>query len=391
MQCVDCGATNPEQKRFCGDCGSPLNGELSIVKRYLDDNLRREVRASLKEEVKDQKLVELETVEAIVEKLSSWAKLFAFFVGAPVVLVFGMLGFFGIQKYSDFSALIKDETASVSNTLSDARNKASSLRQQADQIDKDYNTLRSRLAETAALTGKVEELSKKVDRIGEEIGLAPSAKNTPELQQTLARLRGFQSYLGQVGFHLQNEHPMLVETTDSIPGNSIARFDEANNTLTLKSDQVGSLTLALSTYADHVIRVQKNFASAGYEYKQGISFYAAKFGLTAYLTCSFLDSSEFTYRQVDLSGSKTGLKDIRWAEEGANVWGALFWDIRTLLGQKQTDNLVVSAWLSVQPPINPDDFPSLFARHLLDRSKTTVDSKNYEKIVLLLKARGFAL
>jgi len=26
MKCPNCGAENPEGKKFCGDCGSPLNG-----------------------------------------------------------------------------------------------------------------------------------------------------------------------------------------------------------------------------------------------------------------------------------------------------------------------------------------------------------------------------
>ena len=100
----------------------------------------------------------------------------------------------------------------------------------------------------------------------------------------------------------------------------------------LKSDHSGDVTLALSSYARSVISAQQNLKKeVSYSWEEGVSYYAAEFGLTAYLTCSFLNNPDFTYHGVNLSGTKQKLSAIRYAEDGDAVWGGLFWDIRSLL------------------------------------------------------------
>ena len=97
MNCNNCKAANPEGKKYCGDCGAAL--DLSAVAKDADESA---VQQQIRVQAKDQKLVEVELIEAVVNRLSNWAKLFGFFVGIPVALFLALLGLLGYKTYSDF-------------------------------------------------------------------------------------------------------------------------------------------------------------------------------------------------------------------------------------------------------------------------------------------------
>ena len=106
MECFNCKANNPEGKRYCGDCGNFLDPNISPIKSYLDVNLRSLVEAILADKLKDQRVVETEIAEAVVTKMSNWAKLLGFFVGIPLGLIVFLLGFLGIKSYVDLNKLV---------------------------------------------------------------------------------------------------------------------------------------------------------------------------------------------------------------------------------------------------------------------------------------------
>ena len=61
------------------------------------------VNALIDARVKDSKLVEFETSEAIAERMIKWAQWFALLVGAPLAILALVLTFdFGIRSYADF-------------------------------------------------------------------------------------------------------------------------------------------------------------------------------------------------------------------------------------------------------------------------------------------------
>ncbi len=101
MECPKCKAPSPDGKKYCGECGAQLRktGDLSNA------DLRQEIQTILKEEFKDQKLVEVEVTEAVVTKLTDWAKLLAYFAGIPIAALLLVLGALGAKKYTDLWAL----------------------------------------------------------------------------------------------------------------------------------------------------------------------------------------------------------------------------------------------------------------------------------------------
>jgi hypothetical protein len=71
MFCPACNSENPDAKKYCGDCGSLLQEDA------LNTAIKKEVARELDARLKDQKVFEIETTQAIVSRVSDWAKLFA--------------------------------------------------------------------------------------------------------------------------------------------------------------------------------------------------------------------------------------------------------------------------------------------------------------------------
>ena len=89
MNCANphCGKPNPDDGKFCSACGYPLQPDLRSV-----------IKAVLTSEFKDRELVEVTTAHAIAERVSHWAKLMGWFVGAPVLILGAILSLVGISQ-----------------------------------------------------------------------------------------------------------------------------------------------------------------------------------------------------------------------------------------------------------------------------------------------------
>ncbi len=111
MDCPSCGSENGEESNYCGKCGeslAPATDDLRVL-------VERHVQQVLAGQFKDQSLVEIETTQAVANRLSNWAKLFGFFVGIPLALLAIVLSLLGINEYRDFVVMI-DETQSAVNS-----------------------------------------------------------------------------------------------------------------------------------------------------------------------------------------------------------------------------------------------------------------------------------
>src|SRR5438477_7508188 len=122
VQCPNCGASNLEDQRFCGKCGAALDPSIEIMKSLLDVLLPSKIQQIIREQYKDQKILELETTQSIVTRLSDWSKLFAFVVGIPIALVLVLLGFLGFRTYTDFSKqIIETQAEAIASLRKDAQ------------------------------------------------------------------------------------------------------------------------------------------------------------------------------------------------------------------------------------------------------------------------------
>src|SRR5882724_6990882 len=129
MTCPQCNSPSAEGKKYCADCGTPLDPQA----KHLETFVKTQVEESIKERFKDQKLVDIETSQAIAERFHGWAKLFGFFVALPVAIVLIVLSFLGIQKYSDFKNMIGGIEQQVKPKIEQAKSDAEQAQKTASK------------------------------------------------------------------------------------------------------------------------------------------------------------------------------------------------------------------------------------------------------------------
>src|SRR5262245_56230635 len=130
-ECPVCRASNPDGKKFCGDCGAQLTATGLIAA----PDLREKIKAVLKEELKDQKVVEIEVAEAIADRVTRWTKLFGFATAVPLAILVLLLGWFGITKTADLRDVANNAATTIANIESDATSKQEQLKQLQPKID----------------------------------------------------------------------------------------------------------------------------------------------------------------------------------------------------------------------------------------------------------------
>jgi DNA repair exonuclease SbcCD ATPase subunit len=155
-QCPKCKAQSLAGKKFCADCGSPLDP------------------ATI--QFKDQQYVALETSVVAAEKLKSWLTLFLFWAGIPLALIAALLailgtvfGIFGFRNYEDFLSKVTAAKLQVESASANAQRTAEAAQQKASGVSK-------ALGDLAA-------------------GVASSQRAVSELQRTAA---GLKDQYGQV-------------------------------------------------------------------------------------------------------------------------------------------------------------------------------------------------
>lgn len=138
MQCLRCNALNPEGQRYCGTCGASLDPRLGPLKESLDALLREQIAAAIQEQFKNQKVVENELTETIIQRLSDWAK---FYVGIPLAILVVALGFFGYEKLSDLDKLVEGAKQKIKPELDEVKTRADDLKSQAERRRQDIETI----------------------------------------------------------------------------------------------------------------------------------------------------------------------------------------------------------------------------------------------------------
>ena len=169
MNCPSCGTPTPDGNRFCGNCGIPLDGQEQRIREYLERRLDEKVTAATAS-WKEQKLLDVETTEAIVGRIQSWAKVFGFFASVGLALLIGSLGILGYSGYAGLRKSIADGQAEVDKKLKDATGTVDShIRPAISKAEQDVGSLADRNQE---LSNAQNRISEKQQEIGPELKTA---------------------------------------------------------------------------------------------------------------------------------------------------------------------------------------------------------------------------
>jgi hypothetical protein len=359
-----------------------------LQKTGLATAVQQEVARALDARLRDQKVVDIETSQAILTRLSDWAKLFGFFVGIPLALLFTYLGFVGIRTYSDFSARINKAKEEALSPLE-------STKAEAARIAQAYKDLDAQLQAVKQLEGNVQHLSEKVNKIEEAIKFKPSASLTPELKQNLSQaFNRFYTYLKQIGFPLTKNPPTAFVDQSK---EQTAYYSILDNQIVLSPDFAPLKDAGLREYTFYGLNVARPGAT-NIGAIEGLES-----GLADYFPCSFNGRSEFgkeifeaiakrhpgtplPSRNLDNHRSfneiQVGLME---EHDIGNIWGSAFWQIRTSIGQTETDRLLLAAWKSFAA--SESFTPATFAREIMKQDTLLYSGAHVKQIQSVFESR----
>lgn len=381
-ECPACHSQNPGGKRFCSDCGAPLQDAIPA-------GIQREVERVLSSKLKDAKLVEMEVSQAIVTRLTDWAKLFGFLLGVPLAILAALLGYLGFHTYSDFAASVKLAKEEALKPLEKTKKDAT----------KQYNDLQAQLKQNQTLNTQLQDLSKKVDQIERIVRFKPSASLTPELQQNLEKkFSEYYVYLKRVGFLLEQAPPTV---SIDPAGDTQSYYEPPPDNLIVISPDLAQTGAGLHEFTHYVlVALRPNLVLSD---PSGLES-----GLADYFQSSFEDRSDFgreiwqVYerkspgivippRNLDNHRSFAEVQIGQTEEHSSgNVWGGAFWELRQAIGQETTDKLLLATWKEVDLAKANADL-KVFPRELIKQDRILESGTHLKQIRDIFKRRGLEL
>jgi spermidine/putrescine-binding protein len=121
-----------------------------------------------------------------------------------------------------------------------------------------------------------------------------------------------------------------------------------------------------------------------------IDYSAIYFGLATYFSYSFADNPKPNPASWDLTKQRPFIDlkstDNSVINDGTEIWGSAFWELRTILGQNVADKLLLEAWFSLHAEQVMADRGASFVRKLLD-----LDKAHEVEIRTVFARRGLSL
>lgn len=382
IECARCKAQSANGRKFCGECGNPLDAASPAFKDLASPVLRDQVHEIIEQHYKDQKVVEIETTQAIASRLLDWAKLLAFFVGIPITVLLLILGVFGIKTYNDFSTQVDKAKADVAA----AELAATSLKSRTASIDSDYQKLSAKISDTrTTLEEQVTTLSARVDVIGEKVGFTPTSKISKETKLRLEdAFSRFRDYVKGLGYRSAAGSTFSVDVREQMSGGAPAYYDPDKRKLIIGKEYVGDLTILDRAYMLQVLSSSSPDLSL-------LDYSAIYSGLATYFSYSFADNPRPNNpNSWDLTRKRpfTDIKstDNSVSNDGTEIWGSAFWEPRTMLGQNVADKLLLDAWFGLHAEQVRADRGVSFVRKLID-----LDKAHEAEISAVFAQRGLSL
>lgn len=200
------GVLTPAQRQLFAS----LEPTLTVQEPGLyDPGLRRQIEDALSERLKDQRVVEVDATQAIVARITDWAKTLAFVVGIPLAILAGVLGFLGVRTYSDFSTLVK-------KAQEDVKQLGESVLDKASNTERDLSAAHDRLGtaetELTAAHERLKETKQNIEQLLNDLEQKQSSIGTlaDEVKQLLADAK---THLGEIEAHEKQASELVISMT----------------------------------------------------------------------------------------------------------------------------------------------------------------------------------
>lgn len=364
VECALCKTSNADNAKFCSECGNALDRAINLSREFV----RSQVREIIAEKYKDQKVVEIETTQAIADRFLGWSKLLGFVAGIPIALLLLILSILGISTYRDFSTQVDKAKSDVATQLAAAQAGAKKLKDEGDSLASDYQKLRAQFSDTAALGEQLKNLSAKVDVIGEKLGFTPTSKISAEARSNLeASFAKYQNYVKGLGYRGMTGS-LSFDIRDKMEVGAIAYYDPDKRMMVIDAKHVGDPAVVSREYMHHVL-----YSSGMPSDPDSVltDYYAIESGLAWYFPCSYLGNPNPSPASSWDLAKKRQFSEMRPTVssamiDGTQIWGSAFWELRTVLGQSVADKLLFEAWFKLKPEDVKAGNRASFVRKLLE-------------------------
>jgi hypothetical protein len=112
MKCIQCQYENPENNKFCGNCGLKFGVDTSS---YIEENI--------KAIQKEARSIENQTLGNIQEKAIKWSKIQLFFLSIAISILIIALYYFGYTQYSDLTKVFNNNKDLMDKEVKEAQAK----------------------------------------------------------------------------------------------------------------------------------------------------------------------------------------------------------------------------------------------------------------------------
>lgn len=225
---------------------------------------------------------------------------------------------------------------------------------------------------------------------------------TPELQRTLeSSLQEFKTYLENLGFQVPPETTSVKISPGTLVdvggARGIAFWDPNTHSIVVASAFASDRQTVLRQYAHNLLIPGAT---------QSNEWYAIESGLATYLSCSFTNSPVLGQDATAAGKALASPQDLRnhrlfkeislakWdsvQNDGSEVWGGTFWEIRQVLGQKQADQLITESFRGLTSQQEGANMSKVFANSILSRAKSITDSNAISQVRSIFERRGMQL
>lgn len=379
MTCSVCGGTNPSDHRCCKECGARLD--------QAGDALAEQVLAILRRELRDQKVVELETSQAVLERVSAWAKLFGYFVAVPLALLIATLAIWGVSNFTDFKSKVdkaQEKIDQAQKKLNDADSQADKLKATGTQLEANYRQLQEDATRYQAVVQEVQSLRNDVSKLQERIGVtAGSAVSTQQRSLILNELSRFQKYFQRLGYApAAGVVKVDVRDPSKMSAGTLAYFELETRTAVISKDVVDDISMILREYS-HSVLYSKTPKQTGIN--ETSPFVAIEWGLASYFPASFLGNAKVT--QWNLDGDKSWKPDGKFWDN-AEPAAAMIWAVRKQMTDKDGfDRKLLQAWFEVAPQYQDPKFTAIFTNRLV----ALVGAADGAQVKQIFASRGLPL
>jgi len=136
-RCPKCKEPCAPGKKFCADCGAPLDPASAHIRALIEDQVDR----AFETRFKDQRYVALETAVAAADKPREWLTHFLYWAAIPLALIAILLAILGFRTYNDFTSKVTAAEKQVERVSAAAQKTAEAAQQKASDVSKTLGSI----------------------------------------------------------------------------------------------------------------------------------------------------------------------------------------------------------------------------------------------------------